>query len=84
MNIDTAINELENGKDIRFSRLLTIVSYFFGKPRINGSHYVFKIPFRNQPLLNLQSDKGKAKRYQIKQVKQVLIQLQASFNEGAA
>jgi hypothetical protein len=52
----------------RFSELLKICSEHFGEPRVKGSHHIFKTPWPGDPRLNLQSDKGKAKPYQVEQV----------------
>ena len=68
MDIDKAIREPENEKNVRFSRLMTIAENFFGKPRNRGSsHYPFKVPWNGEPRINLQKGKsGKAKPYQVK------------------
>jgi hypothetical protein len=40
------------------------------------SHYPFKVPWQGEPRINLQKGKGgKAKPYQVKQVKLALIKL---------
>ncbi len=45
MNIEDALKELENEKNVKFSRLLKIAENFFGSPRNKGtSHYPFKTP----------------------------------------
>ena len=77
MDIDQAIKELENSKNIRFSRLMKITEHFFDKPRNRGSsHYPFKVPWQGEPRINLQKGKdGKAKPYQVKQVRLALIKL---------
>lgn len=77
MNIDEAIKELENTKNTKFSRLMKITKEFFGEPRNRGtSHYPFKTPWQGKPRINLQKGKGgKAKPYQVKQVKEALIKL---------
>lgn len=69
MNIAETIAELEREKaSARFSRLIRICAECFGEPRINGSHHIFKMPWQGDPRLNLQSDRGKAKPYQVEQV----------------
>jgi hypothetical protein len=77
MNIDEALEELISETNIRFTRLLNITEKFFGKPRNRGtSHYPFKTPWQGKPRINLQQEKGgKAKPYQVKQVKVALIKL---------
>ncbi|MCP2730702.1 hypothetical protein [Limnofasciculus baicalensis] len=77
MDIDDALKELESETNVKFSRLLAIAEKFFGKPRNRGtSHYPFKVPWQGEPRINLQKEKGgKAKPYQVKQVKLALIKL---------
>ncbi len=77
MDINQALKELESETNVRFSRLLAITERFFGKPRNRGtSHYPFKVPWQGEPRINLQKGKGgKAKPYQVRQVKAVLLKL---------
>ena len=59
----------ENPKGIRFADLRKICELYFGEPRQSkGSHCIFKTPWRGDPRINIQNDKGKAKPYQVKQV----------------
>ncbi|MCP9493604.1 MAG: hypothetical protein MSG64_04020 [Pyrinomonadaceae bacterium MAG19_C2-C3] len=79
MTIDEAIIELEAAKaNLRFTRLQNICSEFFGKPRIKGSHHIFKTTWQGDPRINLQKDGGKAKEYQIEQVVAALKKLKAT------
>jgi hypothetical protein len=58
-----------NPKGVRFVELKMICVYYFGEPRQSGSsHCVFKTPWPGDPRVNIQSDKGKAKAYQVRQV----------------
>ena len=77
MDIEEALKELESETNVRFARLLKIAEMFFGKPRNRGtSHYPFKVPWQGEPRINLQKGKGgKAKPYQVKQVKVALLKL---------
>lgn len=76
MTTEEAIRELEgNESHVRFSRLLVICNQFFGKPRIVGSHHIFKTPWTGDPRINLQQDKGNAKPYQVRQVLRCLRRL---------
>ncbi len=69
MSITETIAELENQKgSTRFSKLIKICEEFFGQARVKGSHHIFKTPWPGDPRLNIQSDKGKAKPYQVEQV----------------
>ena len=73
MTIDEAIKELSgNENNTRFNRLVKICTEIFGKPRIVGSHHIFKTSWQGDPRINLQKEKGKAKSYQVDQVLQAL------------
>jgi hypothetical protein len=55
--------------NVRFVDLMRVCEQFFGKARQSGtSHAIFKTPWSGDPRINIQSDKGKAKAYQVKQV----------------
>lgn len=55
--------------NVRFGDLKRVCEQCFGKPRQAGtSHAIFKTPWAGDPRINIQSDKGKAKAYQVKQV----------------
>lgn len=77
MAVDIDPSELrKNRKNIGFSELLRICTRFFGAPRNSGgSHYVFKTPWRGDPRICIQNDKGKAKPYQVTQVADALEKL---------
>jgi len=73
MDIDAVIEELERDESsMRFKRLKAICDHFFGQPRIKGSHHIYATGVPEAPLVNIQSDKGKAKPYQVRQVRRVL------------
>jgi hypothetical protein len=57
-----------NPKNTRFAELVLLCKKHFGKPRISGSHYIFKNPWSGDPRLNLQKDGNMAKPYQGKAV----------------
>jgi len=59
----------ENPMGVRFTELRKICEYYFGKSRQSGSsHCIFKTPWPGNPRVNIQSDKGLAKSYQVRQV----------------
>lgn len=68
--IDDLIRKMkENPKNVRFSDLSKVCKAIFGKPRQSGSsHQVYKTPWQGDPRVNIQSKKGKAKPYQVRQV----------------
>ena len=68
-----------NPKSIRFVELKVICVYYFGEPRQRGSsHRVFKTPWPGDPRVNIQSDKGKAKTYQVRRVLRAIQKLMAN------
>jgi hypothetical protein len=69
MTVADLITQLEKEKrSTRFSKLVKVCREYFGEPRVKGSHHIFKTPWPGDPRLNLQSDKGNAKPYQVDQV----------------
>lgn len=55
--------------NVRFADLVKVCEEHFGKPRQHGtSHAIFKTPWAGDPRINIQSDKGHAKPYQVRQV----------------
>lgn len=58
--------------NFEFSELVSLLEKLDFQMRIKGSHHIF---YKNDidEILNLQSDKGKAKAYQVKQVRAILI-----------
>jgi len=58
-----------NPKGISFNELSKVCDQYFGEPRQSGtSHRVYKTPWQGDPRVNIQSAKGKAKPYQVRQV----------------
>ncbi len=53
-------------KNTKFHDLVKICTKYFGKPRIRGSHYIFKTPWQGDPRINIQKDGKMAKPYQVK------------------
>jgi len=68
--IKKILAELKNNpQNVNFTDLVKVCTHYFGEPRQQGtSHCVYKMPWGGDPRVNIQSDKGKAKPYQVKQV----------------
>ena len=67
----------ENPKGIRFSDVCRVCEHYFGQPRQKGtSHRIYKTPWQGDPRINIQSAKGKAKTYQVKQVLRAIERLE--------
>jgi len=59
----------QNPGDVRFGDLCKVCDHYFGRPRQEGtSHRVYRMPWQGDPRVNIQSRKGKARAYQVKQV----------------
>ena len=78
MQRSAVVEELRsNPKNVRFTDLARICDYFFGEPRRRGtSHRVYRTPWRGDPRVNIQNNKGMAKPYQVRQVIKALERLQ--------
>ncbi len=70
---DTLAQMRQSPQGVRFKDLCRVCDAYFGEPRQStGSHRVYKTPWPGDPRVNIQSKKGKAKAYQVRQVRQVL------------
>ena len=72
---------LENSQNVLFADLLKICKKYFGKPRIRGSHYIFKTPWKGDPRINLQKVDKMAKFYQVRDVKKAIEKMEAKKHE---
>lgn len=70
--------KLSNPKNVKFDDLLKICIQVFGKPRISGSHHIFKMPWKGDPRINIQKDGKMAKPYQVKLVIKALKRLEGN------
>lgn len=75
-NIKHIINAILSGeqdKNISFADLQKAVTYFgFGLVRVRGDHFIYS--HKDIPeIVNIQPLKGKAKPYQVKQVRQIIL-----------
>jgi hypothetical protein len=74
-------DDLENIQNILFADLLKICKKYFGKPRIRGSHFIFKTAWKGDPRINLQKVDKMAKYYQVRDVKKAIEKIEAKKNE---
>lgn len=81
MNLVQALEELKNDKNVKFNDLLKICKEFFGEPRTEGSHHVFKMPWQGNPRINIQKDGKDAKKYQVRQVREALNKLKEQIEK---
>lgn len=69
--------------NVRYVDLLKVCTHFFGEPRQQrGSHAVFKTPWQGDPRVNVQNDRGMAKRYQVSQVLKAIERLEFEEEVG--
>jgi hypothetical protein len=67
-----------NPKGVHFRDLCQVCDHYFGEARqMSGSHRVYKTPWIGDPRVNIQSDKGMAKAYQVRQVLKAIERLEA-------
>ena len=78
-NMTPILNALRhNPKGVRFSDLCRVCDEYFGEPRQKGtSHRVYRTPWPGDPRVNIQSYKGMAKAYQVRQVIKAVEKLEA-------
>ena len=68
---------------VRFGDLVRIARHFFGEPRMTGSsHMVFSMPWQGDPRVNIQSHRGMAKPYQVRQVLKAVDRLREEAGNG--
>ena len=70
--------------NVRFDDLFKVCEHYFGAARQSGtSHAVFATPWQGNPRVNIQAGKGgKAKAYQVRQVLDAIVKLQANEEEN--
>lgn len=76
--VDRLVAGLQNNPvGVRYAGLMKVCVHYFGKPRQRGSsRAVFKTPWPGDPRVNIQSEKGKAKAYQVRQVLRAIAKLE--------
>lgn len=57
-----------NPRGAGFRDALRVAAHYFGPPRVRGSHHFFSMPWRGDPLVNLQESGKLAKAYQVRQL----------------
>ncbi len=79
MKLEKILEQMrQNAKGVRFDDLCKVCDHYFGEPRQKASsHRIYKTPFKDDPRLNIQDDKGMAKAYQVKQVLKAIERLEA-------
>jgi len=66
---------LDNPSNVHFEDLLKVCRKYFGRPRVAGSHHIFKTPWPGDPRINIQRDGKMAKPYQVRQVTKAIEKL---------
>lgn len=68
-----------NPKHVRFNDAKRVRDYYFGSPRIHGSHHVYRMPWAGDPRINIQNRDGMVPPYQIRQI---LVAIERMVNDG--
>jgi len=76
--IDDIVSQMKiNPGSVRFADLCRVCDHYFGKHRQGGSsHRVYKMPWKGDPRVNIQNEKGKGKDYQVRQVLSAIVKLE--------
>jgi hypothetical protein len=74
-NIERIVEKMRNRSEVTFTELANVCAHYFGQPRMNGSHWIYKTPWPFDPRVNIQPTKGKAKTYQVRQVLDAITKL---------
>lgn len=56
------------GGEAAFADVKAVCDHYFGAPRVHGSHFTYRTPWRGDPRVNIQNRKGRAAAYQVRQV----------------
>ena len=73
-----------NPRNVRYADLFKVCEHYFGAARSSrSSHAVFKTPWADDPRVNIQNDRGKAKEYQVRQVMAAIRKLEESNGDEA-
>lgn len=77
------LNKILKGKsdhNIKFSELCSLLSKLGFEVRIKGSHYIY---YKEgiQEIINIQDNKGHSKSYQVKQVREIIINYKLEIRE---
>lgn len=69
--------------NVRFADLRRVCDYYFGEARQSStSHRIYKTPWKGDPRVNIQNDRGKAKAYQVGQVLKAIDRLEVDHGPG--
>ena len=66
-----------NPEGARFAELVSVCDAYFGEPRQKRtSHRIYRTPWPGDPRVNIQSARGMAKTYQVRQVLKAIDKLE--------
>ena len=75
--MDEALAKLRREpRNVRFNELRRVCDFYFGEPRQHGSHMIYRTPWQGEPRINIQSRRGMAKPYQVRQVLKAIDKLE--------
>ena len=77
-SIDDILAQMRcNPRGTRYADLCRVCDHYFGAARQQGtSHRIYRTPWPGDPRVNIQSEKGMAKAYQVRQVLKAIERLQ--------
>ena len=63
-------------RNVRFDELRKVCDFYLGEPRRHGSLLVYRTPWQGEPRINIQTRRGMAKPYQVRQVLKAIEKLE--------
>lgn len=65
-------------RDVRFGDLCILCDHYFGESRRATTHErIYRVPWLDDPQVNLQNRRGKARAYQVRQVLKAIARLES-------
>lgn len=55
-------------KGVRYRDAERVRTAYFGQARMHGSHHVYRMPWKDDPRINIQNKDGYVSPYQVKQI----------------
>lgn len=78
-SLDKRIAKLKASRGpVSFYEVKAVCDSLFGSPRIHGSHVIYKMPWADDPRVNIQNRNGFVPPYQLKQVLMAIERLEQS------
>lgn len=71
----------ESRGEAAFRDVKAVCDRYFGMPRVHGSHYIYRTPWKGDPRVNIQNRNGRVAAYQVRQVLFAVMRLEEGHGE---